>query len=74
MHSLDAKQQCGELDMADSISTMAEMTVKVEAISPLQCAFSCLQRPGCTCLCFSVTTSECYVGDKMTSAPLPPST
>ena len=46
MHSLDAKQQCGELDMADGISTMAEMTVKVEATSPSQCAFSCLQRPG----------------------------
>ena len=67
MHSLDAQQQCGELDMADSISTIAEMTVKVEAASPLQCAFSCLQRQGCTCLCFSVTTSECYVGDEMTS-------
>ena len=50
---------------------MAETTVKVEATSPLQCAFSCLQRLGCKCLCFSVTTSECYVGDEMTSAPSP---
>ena len=70
MHSLDAQQQCGELDMADSISTMAEMTLKVEATSPLQCAFSCLQLPGCKCLCFSVTTSECHVGDEMTSVSL----
>ena len=56
--------------LADTSSSMGEISAKVSAISPIQCAHSCQLRSGCTRFCFGVSPVECYVTESGTSAPL----